>query len=69
MDMEQAAVGLLIAIFSRPGSALLLAMGIFAFALAVLAATWWREVRPLTGTPQERARAEALTEALDAVRA
>lgn len=48
MDMEQAAVGLLIAIFSRPGSALLLAMGIFAFAMAVLAATWWREVRPLS---------------------
>ena len=47
MDMEQAAVGLLIALFSRPGSALLLAMGIFGFALVVLGVTWWREVRPL----------------------
>ena len=48
MDMEQAAVGLLIALFSRPGSALLLALGIFAFAGTVLAVTWWREVRPLS---------------------
>lgn len=48
MDIESAAVGLLIALFSKPGSALLLAMAILAFAVAVMAVTWVREVRPLS---------------------
>ena len=52
--MEQAAVGLLIAVFSRPGAALMLAMAIFASALLVLARIWWREVRPVSRALSER---------------
>ena len=57
MELEAGAVGLLIALFSRPGSALLLAMGIFAFAMAVLAVTWWSRVRPMSAALMKRLEA------------
>lgn len=60
MELESGAVSLLIALFSRPGSALLLAMGIFAFAMAVLAATWWTRVRPMSAALTKRLEALAL---------
>lgn len=60
MELEAGAVGLLIALFSRPGSALLLAMGIFAFAMAVLAATWWSRVRPMSSALMKRLEALSL---------
>ena len=57
MELEAGAVGLLIALFSKPGSALLLAMGIFAFAMAVLATTWWSRVRPMSSALMKRLEA------------
>ncbi len=54
MNMEQAAVGLLIALFSHPGTALLLALGIFACSLLILARIWWLEVRPMARALFER---------------
>lgn len=48
MDLERASTNALIAIFSHPGAALLLAMGIFAAALAVLVGIWRLDVHPLS---------------------